>query len=85
MSSALFPKRAKTVPEQVDVHYELLTRHGKEFIRHADWITGVHQRVADLEKNGGHGNGNNVLSTVRTFGIIWTVLLIVLTFASIFR
>jgi hypothetical protein len=49
--SALFPKRARDLKDQVEVHHEVLTRHAREFEEHGNWITGVHQRVSALEEN----------------------------------
>ncbi len=86
--SALWPKRAKEVPEQVEIHHEVLTRHAREFVDHADWITAVHQRVTDLEEK----DPNKELQEFRTqfqvaiakvqavmwtFGVIWTVIVTV--------
>jgi hypothetical protein len=86
--SDLWPKRARELPEQVDAHHEVITRHAREFVKHADWITAVHQRVTDLEEK----DTNKELQEFRTqfqvaiarvqavmwtFGVVWTVLVTV--------
>jgi hypothetical protein len=86
--SALWPKRAREMPEQVDIHHEVIGRHAREFVEHADWITAVHQRVSDLEEK----DTNKELQEFRTqfqiaiarvqavmwtFGVVWTVLVTV--------
>lgn len=86
--SALFPKRARELPDQVEVHYEVLTRHAREFIDHADWITSVHQRVVQLEEKDPAKELHEfrtqfqvaigkVQAVMWTFGVVWTVIVTV--------
>lgn len=79
-NSALFPKRARTVTEQVEVHHEILNRHGAEFTKHADWITGVHQRVEELKREPSalsQKTLRRILMAVYVLGALWTVILAV--------
>jgi hypothetical protein len=84
-NSNLFPKRAREVPDQLEIHHEVLSRHARKFVDHADWITSVHQRVTDLE----NADPSKELQEFRTqfqvaiakvqavmwtFGVVWTVL-----------
>jgi hypothetical protein len=86
--SALFPKRAKEVPDQVEIHYDVLHRHAREFVEHADWITAVHQRVTKLEtadpsvqlqefRTQFRVAMGKVQAVMWTFGVLWTVLVTV--------
>jgi hypothetical protein len=87
-SSALFPKRARELPDQVEVHHEVITRHARKFVDHADWITAVHQRVTDLENKDPSTELQEfrtqfqvamakVQAVMWTFGVIWTVIVTV--------
>lgn len=77
-NSTMLPKKKEKLTDQVDEHHELLHRHGLEFVKHADWTTSIHKRVVDLEKIGGPGKVNGVLKVVWTFGIVWTLIGVIL-------
>jgi hypothetical protein len=78
-STGFFPAHKADTGEQVRVHHEVLHRHGRQFSNTLIWLSDMHRRVSELEKNNPKAQIDKIRGAVWVLMLLWPLVVAAVT------